>query len=86
MERVEAKLIAWKQLYEEFGRVQAQVAVAIDARDFESAENLKDQMARLAMRSDAALHAIYEALAVRNSATSHLRSPAAQATQDHARR
>jgi hypothetical protein len=62
MERVEAKLVAWKGLYEELGRVEGQVAAAVQAGEFKRAEDLKNQAARLAIRSDAALHAIHETL------------------------
>lgn len=70
MERVEAKLMTWKGLYDELGRVQAQIAAALEAGDFERVSALKDEAVRLAMRNDAALDAVHEALNRRRNAAS----------------
>lgn len=67
MEQIEVKLLAWKGLYEELEQVQAQVAAAIEGGDVERVSVLKDEAARLAMRSDAALQAIHAALSQRSS-------------------
>jgi hypothetical protein len=68
MERVLAKLTVWKGLYEELGRVQAQLVAALEAHDSERVECLKNEAARLAMRSDAALQELHEAVKQRERA------------------
>jgi hypothetical protein len=67
MERVQAKMMVWKVLYDEVGRVNAQLAAALDC-DPDLAGELKTKAVRLAMRSDAALQAVHDAMKERRAA------------------
>jgi hypothetical protein len=71
MERVLARLNAWKGLYDELQRMNAQLAAEEQADGAtRHVEDLKVEMARLSARADAALDAVHEAITQRRPLSS----------------